>query len=259
MLNTLNNNSNNAILILAGGLGSRMNSNIPKVLNKVNNIPMIVHIINNAIKLDPYSILIVVGKYKKIIEETINLYIDKKYTNGIQYVLQENPNGTGHAVICSKKYLKLIRSKNILILSGDTPLIDDSLMINMLDNLINFKICTTILECPYGYGRIVHNNNEELKYTKIVEQKDCNRNEININHVNCGIYSIKIELLLKYLHMINNNNIQNEYYLTDLVEIITKRENLDIEIFKVDKNNNYKVLGVNTIEQLIEIEKYLIN
>ena len=261
----LNKDSNNVILIMAGGLGKRMNSDLPKVLHKINNKPMIIHIIENAIKLNPYTILIVVGKYKNIIEETINFYIDIKYQNYIQYILQENPNGTGHAIICAKKKLKTMRKKNVLILSGDTPLVDNMFMEKMLKNLQNFKICTTCLENPFGYGRVMNFTNKNILslnlqkyYTKIIEQKDCNEYSIQINLVNCGIYSFRINLLITYLHMITNNNNQNEYYLTDLIEIITKREGIDVEILKISCDENYKVSGVNTYEQLIHVEKQMI-
>ena len=262
-MNTLNNNSNNVILIMAGGLGKRMNSDLPKVLHKVNNKPMIIHIIENSLKINPYKILIIVGKYKIIIEETIKFYLNENITKNIQYIIQEQPNGTGHAIICSKKILKTMRTKNVLILSGDTPLIDDKLMNNMLENLQNFKICVTCLEKPYGYGRVINknilNSNTQKYYTKIVEQKDCNESEININLVNCGIYSFKIDLLLTYLHMLNNNNKQSEYYLTDIVEIITTRENFDVEILKIPYNENYKVCGINTKDQLKEMENLILN
>tara|TARA_R110002072_G_scaffold244302_1_gene403639 strand:- start:9133 stop:9954 length:822 start_codon:yes stop_codon:yes gene_type:complete len=259
-MNDLKNDSNNVILIMAGGLGKRMNSELPKVLHKLNDKPMIVHIIENAIKINPYRILIIVGKYKKIIEETINFYLNKNITKNIQYIIQDQPNGTGHAIICAKKVLKTMRTKNVLILSGDTPLVDDKLMNNMLDDLQNFKICITCLEKPHGYGRLINVDNKELniKYTKIVEQKDCNENEINTNIVNCGIYAFRIDILLKYLHMITNNNNQKEYYLTEIVEIITNREKLDIEILKISNCENYKVLGINTQDQLQDVEKILI-
>jgi len=253
-MNILNNESNNIILIMAGGLGKRMNSELPKVLHKVNNKPMIVHIIENSLKINPYKLLIVVGKYKKIIEEIINLYIEQHIAKNILYIFQEEPKGTGHAIICAKNFLQEDRKKNILILSGDTPLIDEKLISNMLNDLKNFKICTTCIENPFGYGRIVqyiYNNNY---YTKIVEQKDCNENEININIINCGIYSFNIDLLLRYLHMLTNNNNQNEYYLTDLIEIITTMENFDVETLEISCDENYKVLGVNTLEQLHDIE-----
>lgn len=260
-MNILNNESNNIILIMAGGLGKRMNSELPKVLHKINSKPMIIHILENCLKINPYKILIIVGKYKQIIEETINLYVGENITKNIQYILQDEPKGSGHAIICAKKVLKKNREKNVLILSGDTPLLYEKLMSEMLDNLQNLKICTTCIEKPYGYGRIINYYDKETnkKYTKIVEQKDCNENEININIINCGIYSFRIDLLVTYLHMLTNNNNQNEYYLTDLIEIITTREDYNLEIFKMTPDENYKILGVNTIHQLKEIEELLNN
>lgn len=263
-MNTINNDSNNVILIMAGGLGKRMNSELPKVLHKVKNKPMIIHVIENSLKINPYKILIIVGKHKKIIEETINFYVNENITKNIQYIIQEQPNGTGHAIICSKKILKTMRTKNVLILSGDTPLVDDKLMNNMLENLQNFKICVTCLEKPHGYGRLINCLNKNILtlnkqeyFTKIVEQKDCNHNEINTNLVNCGIYSFRIDLLLTYLHMLTNNNKQHEYYLTDLVEIISKRESIDVEILKISNHENYKVCGINTQNQLEEMENLI--
>lgn len=262
-MNILNKESNNIILIMAGGMGKRMNSELPKVLHKVNDKPMIVHIIENSLKTNPYKILIIVGKYKQIIEETINLYINENITKNIQYILQEEPKGTGHAIICAKKNLKEYRNKNLLILSGDTPLVDEKIMNDMLDNLQNFKICTTCIEKPHGYGRVIninyYDNEINKKYTKIVEQKDCNENQININIINCGIYSFRIDLLITYLHMLTNNNNQNEYYLTDLIEIITTREDFNVEILKISADENYKILGVNTIDQLKYVETLLNN
>ena len=244
---------------MAGGLGKRMNSNTPKVLHKFNNKPMIIHTIENSLLINPEKILIVVGKYYELIRETINQYIPNNKLSNIEYVIQDTPLGTGHALLCAKEklYNNYINSNNkLLILSGDTPLIDIKIMNNMIDNLKNFKICTTSLQNPYGYGRIV--NIQNTNYTKIIEEKDCTNEEKIINKVNCGIYSIKISLLLKYIDKLSNNNNQCEYYLTDLVEIITKEENILMEFYEIDNNNNYKILGVNTPEQLQELQKYII-
>lgn len=244
---------------MAGGLGKRMNSNIPKVLHKFNNKPMIVHTIENSLLINPNKILIVVGKYYELIKQTINQYIQKDKLFNIEYVLQDTPLGTGHALLCAKEklYNNYINSNNkLLILSGDTPLIDIKIMNNMIDDLKNFKICTTSLQNPYGYGRIV--NIQNSNYTKIIEEKDCTNEQKIINKINCGIYSIKISLLLKYIDKLTNNNNQSEYYLTDLVEIITKEENILIEFYEINSSNNYKILGVNTPEQLEELQKYII-
>ena len=246
----------NVILIMAGGLGKRMNSDLPKVLHTIKNKPMIVYIIESSLSIKPHKIIIVVGKYKSIIKETITKFISEDEEKLIEYVDQEIPKGTGHAIIKSKYLLNNMINKNLLILCGDTPLIDNEIISKMLYKLNNFKLCTTELKYPTGYGRIVITDN----YTKIVEEKECNNIEKQIKIVNCGLYAIKIELLLKYIDLLSNSNSQNEYYLTDIVEIITKNENIKMEFLEIDKNNNYKVFGVNNQEQLKILESnYFIN
>lgn len=247
---------NNVILIMAGGLGKRMNSNLPKVLHTINNKPMILYIIEASLSIKPHKIIIVVGKYKNIIQETINKFLSIEQQNYIEYVYQDKPNGTGDAIIQSKYLLKNMINKNLLILCGDTPLIDKKIINNMFNKLNNIKLCITELTYPTGYGRIINYDN----YTKIVEEKECTDIEKQIKIINCGLYAIKIELLLKYIDLLSNNNSQNEYYLTDIVEIITKNENINIEFLEIEKNNNYKVFGVNNQEQLKILElNYFIN
>lgn len=251
---------NNIILIMAGGLGKRMNSTLPKVLFDFNKKPLIIHIIENSLKLNPFSILLIVGKYKLLIQDTIEQFINKEYWDKINYIIQEEPKGTGHAIMCAKDYLSRHLNKNILILSGDTPLVDNILMEQMLNNLMYLKICITNLQNPYGYGRMVdYINHNNSKYTKIIEEKDCNEQEKSIQIVNCGVYAFNIKLLLKYLSLITNNNKQNEYYLTQLIEIITINENIKIELLEIDNRENYKVLGINTREQLLELENIIKN
>lgn len=251
---------NNIILIMAGGLGKRMNSDLPKVLFKFNNKPLIIHIIENSLKLNPFSLVLIVGKHKLLIQQTIEQFINKEELYKINYIIQEEAKGTGHAILCAKNYLSRYLNKNILILSGDTPLIDNTLMKKMLNNLNNLKICITNLQNPYGYGRIVNYiNDNNSKYTKIIEEKDCNEEEKLIQIVNCGVYAFNINLLLKYLSLITNDNKQNEYYLTQLIEIITINENIKIELLEIDNKENYKVLGINTRGQLLELENIIKN
>jgi bifunctional UDP-N-acetylglucosamine pyrophosphorylase/glucosamine-1-phosphate N-acetyltransferase len=125
-------------------------------------------------------------------------------------------------------------------------------LINMDEKL---KLITTNLSEPTGYGRILKNSE---KFEKIVEQKDCNKRELEIKEINCGIYAIKSEYLCKYLPHLKNNNSQGEYYLTDIIEMIKREEGLDVGILKIPQENVYEILGVNTIEQLKELEKLII-
>jgi UDP-N-acetylglucosamine diphosphorylase/glucosamine-1-phosphate N-acetyltransferase len=242
--------NNLKIIIMAGGLGKRMNSIIPKVLHLVDNIPMIVRIINEAKKLKPSHILLVVGQYKSNIEEKLKEY---NLLYDVNFIIQEKSLGTGHAIQCCKKFLYLNGNPEdkVLILSGDTPLVSKNLMEKML-NFNDVKIMITSHDNPSGYGRIKMKQN---KFKKIVEHKDCNQEELKIKEVNCGIYSFKNELLFKYLNYLKNDNKQNEYYLTDLIEILNQY--YDIELYKLKKDRQYQLMNVNTQKQLEEINFFL--
>ena len=249
----LNKNSDKLfVIILAGGLGKRMNSKIPKVLHCINNIPMLVRIINNAKFLNPFKILIVVGQYKEIIYSTLIKYIDLNTMN-IEFIIQKEPLGTGNALLSCKNYLNNYKNSKTLILPGDVPLIQYSLLGEIISDFKNITIVTTKIKNPYGYGRIILDNN--LYFKEIKEEKDCSDNQKKINLINAGIYMINTHLLCKYISYINNNNIQKEYYLTDLFAIIKLYENINIELFEIEEENQYQIEGVNTQEQLNEVNK----
>ena len=259
------------VIIMAGGLGKRMNSDLPKVLHKIQNEPMLIHVIKQAKKLLPTTILIVVGKYRKIIEETIKEYIgasrSEKRLNSvtsykefdlenIRFIVQHEPLGTGHAIqCCIHELLKLEYPQSdttVLILSGDVPLLQANTMIDIVSNLNGVKIAVTSFDDPCGYGRIVEKDNI---FDKIVEEKDCDVERKNIKKVNCGIYAFNSALLCKYLPLLQPNNSQGEYYLTDIVEIIKTQENIRIEMLEFSKDKQIEIIGVNTAEQLYELEK----
>lgn len=236
---------------MAGGLGKRMESKIPKVLHMINDKPMIVHIIEKAIKISPEKIFVVGGKFLPIIEYAIYIY---KLTSYVTFVKQEEPLGTGHAIQCCKPFLEKYPNTNTLILSGDVPLIE----INTLKILLNVKKCVKVLtaelENPFGYGRIIENNDV---FEKILEEKDCNDEEKNIKKINSGIYCFKTPVLCKYIMDIKNENKQKEYYLTDIIEIIKNNENTHIEQYVLPDYSSNQILGVNTKEQLLEISKLI--
>lgn len=243
----------NTVVIMAGGLGKRMNSDesniLPKVLHKIKGKPMLLHVIETAISINPIDIYIIVGKYKDVIEKEIGNYnLSKK----IKFVIQEEALGTGHAIQCCVPVLKNLNS-NVIILSGDVPMISRKTLENLV-NIDKIKLMTTILDNPKGYGRIVEKDN---KFVKIVEDKDCNDFEREINKINSGIYSINSELICKYVMDLKNDNKQKEYYLTDIVEIIKENENIDIEMYNVPKENQFELMGVNTIEQLNQLNNII--
>jgi UDP-N-acetylglucosamine diphosphorylase/glucosamine-1-phosphate N-acetyltransferase len=244
--------TNLIVVILAGGLGKRMKSTIPKVLHEVEGTPMIVRVIKQALMLQPFRILVVVGKYKNIIENKINEYI-KNYS--IEYINQEEALGTGHALQCCCPYLSGFPNTNTLILSGDVPLLKSYLMKQITNTVNKVNIITTVFNDADGYGRIIENN---YGFVKIIEHKDCSEAQLQINKVNCGIYVINTKLLLQYLPLLKNNNNQQEYYLTDLISIIKTKEECDIKMYNIEYTNQYQLIGVNTREQLDNINKILL-
>lgn len=260
------------VIIMAGGLGKRMESDLPKVLHKVYGIfdqkqtcknfeefnkPMIVHVINTSLKLQPKKIFIVVGTYKNIIEQTINQYIENN--DLIEYVIQEQALGTGHAVKCCLDKLINYTDLPTIILSGDVPLISLDTIINLTNgkNITDRtnKLLVTKLSNPYGCGRIILSDN---KLVKIVEEKDCDEEQKLINLVNCGIYQINSNVLLELIPKINSNNKAKEYYLTDIIDLIVKG-GFSLDYYELDQSNQYQIKNVNTKKDLEELNSLILN
>ncbi len=243
-----------SVIILAGGLGKRMCSHLPKVLHKLMGKPMLIHVLENAMKLSPKNIYIVVGKYETIIRDTLVQYMD---ISRIIFVNQSEPLGTGHAVQFVRSYLIYQPiTDNVLILSGDVPLLKSETMKKLITLSTNsVTIMTSTTDNPKGYGRIITDKN--TNFSKIVEEKDCSDKQREICVVNAGVYAFQIGLLCEYLPMISNNNAQNEYYLTDLFEIIRTQTNCNIGMYHLPIDQSIELTGVNTKEQLEELEKSL--
>ena len=205
------------VVILAGGMGKRMNSEIPKVLHTINNEPMLVKIVNQVLLIKPEKIFIVVSYFENIIKDTLkqhNLDISM-----IRYIQQYVPKGTGHALLSCVAQLKHFDDQSsVLVLNGDTPLISSNSLTELNNFSNNVVIGVTELSKPYGYGRIVENDKGE--FVRIVEEKDCTDKEKQIKKVNCGIYSIKNILIQKYVNYVGKENAQHEYYITDLIKIL---------------------------------------
>jgi len=241
-------NQNLIVTILAGGEGKRMNSNIPKVLHMFNEKPMLVKIIETVMLINPKKIIIITGKYNDLIQETIAKYINNTESL-IKYIIQDKQLGTGHAIKCCLPYYNEYYNENekILILNGDMPLITKDILDKFIFNSNNFllNILVSKMDNPTGYGRIIYIDN---KFIKIVEEKDCNEYEKKINIINSGIYIVDSNILQKYIPLIENNNSQKEYYLTDIVKIVNT--NIEINTFLLDEKDNLFISGVNTINEL---------
>ena len=241
------------VLILAGGLGKRMQSDLPKVLHKLMGKPMLVRVIETAFSLSPEKIFLIVGKYEPVIRETLAQYVS---LDNIIFVNQTEALGTGHAVQCAlPELLQLPKKDKVLILSGDVPLLKENTMKSMFSSNHSVNLLTTQYDDPHGYGRIV--TDKKGNFLKITEEKDCNEEERQIQVINAGVYSFDIESLCNYLPKITNNNAQQEYYLTDIFELILKDAPIQIGLIELPKERSLELIGVNTKEQLEELERKL--
>lgn len=235
---------------MAGGLGKRMESDLPKVLHKVLNYPMIVHVIKTALQLSPDKIFIIVGKYKGIIDEYIEKYLSKEEYSKIDYVIQEEALGTGHAIFCSLNTISKYIEDRVIILSGDVPLISLDTLTNLIDDNQD-KMLITELDNPTACGRIIFNDDKTC-VSEIIEEKECTEEQKLIKFVNCGIYQISVINLLKFIPLITNENKAKEYYLTDIVDLM-KKHNVQIGFYSLPNDNQYEIKNVNTKNDLANL------
>ena len=243
-------------IIMAGGLGKRMNSNVPKVLHKIGDYPMIYYVINRAMEMKSEHILIVVGKYKDQIELAVREHFTEDEMNSIHFVNQpeivengvEKVGGTGHAIKCCLPFFfdkNIDSSTNVLILSGDVPLLSLPTL-QTLSNIQNTLLITQS-QNPTGCGRVFFNERNEIE--KIVEEKDCDELQKQNKYVNCGIYYVNYITLVDCIPLIRNQNKSGEYYLTDLIEIARQRT-YGFFFHELAQTNDYEVMNINTPYEL---------
>ncbi|XWV25516.1 putative UDP-N-acetylglucosamine pyrophosphorylase [Tupanvirus deep ocean] len=251
-MNNLTNMDKLYVTLLAGGMGKRMQSDLPKVLHKVRGEAMIVRLLKQVIVLNPIKILVVVGKFHDIIKKEIETHINDER---IVYVNQEQPLGTGHAVQCTLS--EFDGSVTNIILNGDVPMLQYQTIKEIYDYYVavnsKFLITSINLDNPTGNGRIIMDDDRNFK--EIVEEKDCTIEQKKITLVNCGIYICSSDILNQYIPQIKSNNAQAEYYLTDLVKIYKDATNKIIDLFILAKEKEIEIYNVNTKEQLQFIEK----
>jgi len=242
--------ANLAVIILAAGKGTRMKSDLPKVFHEILGEPMLTYVLESVKKLNPAKTLLVVGHKR-------DLLMDYYKEWELEFVVQDNQLGTGHAVMQAKPFLEDF-SGTVLIVNGDVPLISTE----TLKDLITFHEAkkaaatdlTAVLDDAGNYGRIVREPNGEL--LKIVEKKDATPEELKIGEFNTGTFCFDKEALFAALAEVKAENAQKEYYLTDTIHILRAKR---LPVYAHQAKDTTETLGINTKDELIAVEKILLS
>lgn len=231
-------------IILAGGSGSRMKSKNHKVLHKIYDKTLLDYVVKASCGTE---IIVVVGHQADNVKNSLG------YDNSIQFALQSEQLGTGHAVMMAKEHID--EDSHVFVLCGDTPLLTKETLDKLLEYHIKnnnaISLASTNLDNPTGYGRIIRRND---KVVKITEHKDLVGDEVNITEVNTGVYCFQGSVLKELLAKISNNNSQNEYYLTDTLEIAC---NTGYNVGAIVFPDYSQFVGINTKLQLHEATKLM--
>ena len=232
------------ILILAAGKGTRMRSDLPKVLHPVGGKALVQHVADTARKVGGEQLLIIVGHGAEKVEE-------KMAAPDVKFVLQAQQLGTGHAVQQALPHLR--NDATVLILYGDVPLTKAETLQKLIAKVSDSQmgLLTVNMQNPTGYGRIVRDANG--KVIAIVEHKDASDEQKKINEINTGIMAVKAKHLQKWLPQLSNNNAQGEYYLTDIIAM-AKADGISIQVEQPDAVE--EVEGINNRQQQAALERF---
>jgi bifunctional UDP-N-acetylglucosamine pyrophosphorylase/glucosamine-1-phosphate N-acetyltransferase len=244
----MKNSNSTTALILAAGEGTRMKSDMAKVLHKICGKPMVHYVIDSVREAGVSRILVVIGYRAETVEDELEI-------EGVEFVLQRERLGTAHAVLAAREKLKSFDG-TLIVLTGDTPLLESS----TLRNLVNFHedqnasatVLTAVLGDATGYGRIIRD--EQQRFVEIVEHDDADEKAKKVREINSGIFCFDCQKLFSVLGEVKRDNIQGEYYLTDIVSIFMGRS-WTVETFIVE--NSVQVVGVNNLEQLQYVERMM--
>ncbi|MDO5687377.1 MAG: bifunctional UDP-N-acetylglucosamine diphosphorylase/glucosamine-1-phosphate N-acetyltransferase GlmU [Neisseria sp.] len=229
-----------SVLILAAGRGTRMYSDLPKVLHEIGGKPMLSHVIDTALSLQPTTVGVVIGHGKDAVRARIS--------QTVQWIEQDQQLGTGHAVQIAMPHLPA--NGHTLVLYGDVPLIDRTTLETLLAAAGDgVALLSDVLDHPTGYGRIVR---EQGEIVGIVEEKDANAAEKAIREINTGVMVLPNAHLPAWLGKLQNANAQGEYYLTDVIALAVAD---GVTVSGITVRAHHLAAGVNNKLQLFELER----
>jgi len=235
------------VVILAAGKGTRMRSELPKVLHPLRGQPMLQHAVEAARGMDPEQIVLVVGYRHQLVRDA--------FGEGFAYALQEPQLGTGHAVQVAASLLQGFEG-DVVVTYGDMPLLRGETLaaVRATRRGASAAACalTAELEDPFAYGRVVRDAGGE--FARIVEDKDCTPDQREIKEVNLGVYAFAAGPLLRALGELRAANAQGEYYLTDVPELLVGQGER-VVTHRLDDLE--EAVGVNDLEALTRVEAAL--
>ena len=233
------------VLILAAGQGTRMKSAMPKVLHEIAGKPMLAHVIERAQQLHAAKVGCQAAYSGEQVRQQLESY-------EVQWALQEQQLGTGHAVMQGMPALESV--DKVLVLYGDVPLIQADTLQQLIDASMETSIgmLTVRVDEPHGYGRIVRDEFDRI--IRIVEHKDASLDELTIDEINAGIMAMDRPELTAWLAALNNNNVQNEYYLTDVIDMAVNDGHV---VASVQPHTPEEVEGINDRVQLAKMERFM--
>ncbi len=242
-------------IVLGAGKGTRMKSNIPKILHSINNKSLIYWVFKLIKNIDPLKNILVIGHQADYIknffekeDEILSLNIPK-----LEFAVQEEQLGSGHALKIALNNIDENYNGNILVVCGDTPLLTYETIKNLIDvHLENdsvVSILTTKMDNPYGYGRMKRDENEKIM--QIVEEKNASLKEKEIKEINSGVYCFDFQFLKQNIVDIKPNSVSNEYYLTDIIDIAYKQKKSISSFCTKDSN---EIIGINDKLALSQVD-----
>ena len=237
-----------AAVILAAGEGTRMKSDLAKVLHRVGGVPMIRHVVAAVRGVCPERIVAVVGHQADAVMRELE-------GEGLEFALQRERLGPGHAVMQTRPLLDGFDG-TLIVLTGDTPLLRAGTLASLVEyhrsRGASATVLSAVLDDATGYGRIVRDTAGDL--LRIVEHKDASEQELLIREINSGIFCFEREDLFTALERVDRRNVQGEYYLTDVMEIL-RRSGRRTAVHQCPDPG--EVMGVNDLEQLAQAERIL--
>lgn len=239
-----------AIVIMAAGQGTRLKSKRAKVLHEIGGRPLLGHVIAAAQEIVPArDIYVVIGHQAEKVRGAVE-------ATGVQFIVQAEQRGTGHAIMCARAQTQIY--ENILVLSGDVPLIRPETLAQVRDFHRAQKAAMTILTAeppdPTGYGRVIRVAGGSERVKAIVEQKALQKTQQKLREINSGIYAFATQLLFAHIDKLRTDNAHREFYLTDMAMLLVRAK---AKVVAIKAKDPAEVLGANTLAELSALDATL--